>query len=550
MGLVLSPVVPAATFAQLSPGELTSAHAGLEGIGNCTSCHAIGKVIANDKCLACHQELDRRIQAKKGYHATLSGHDCVECHKEHHGRSFSIVRFKQSDYDHTKNSGFLLDGKHSQLQCASCHKPQFITAADVRSNAALMKGTTYLGLSPSCMGCHEDVHRGQFDPNCRKCHTTEKWKPVSGFSHDNARFRLTGAHITVPCARCHKASIVDPRAAVFKGLAFNRCVDCHEDPHQGRLKGDCSSCHTTAGWKQAESKFNHAATTFPLRGMHLRLRCEGCHVAGTGRIALRTLRFPRSERCADCHKDPHAGQFTTGKANPNCERCHIEDGWKEGFVKRFEHSSTRFPLKGKHRLARCMDCHGKAGQTHLVATTLKGDQRCGDCHIDPHGGQFKNASHPRDCGECHAEEGFVPTTYTAAMHNATRMSLDGGHEAVPCNRCHMRISESGRSVQQFTRPAAPLCVDCHKDPHSGQLDGWKPLCVACHTSRSWTDVRFRHDQTQFRLEGRHRDLRCASCHGAKDNTRAVAEWQFRGIPVKCEGCHGTGKPTGGGNQRQ
>ena len=55
---------------QISPGDLTSAHAHLEGISNCTQCHVLGDKVTNDKCLPCHKEINTRIQQRKGYHAS------------------------------------------------------------------------------------------------------------------------------------------------------------------------------------------------------------------------------------------------------------------------------------------------------------------------------------------------------------------------------------------------------------------------------------------------------------------------------------------------
>ena len=541
--LFLGVTVTRAVFGQISPGELSAAHAELEGMSHCTRCHAIGKTISNDKCLDCHQELKSRITANKGYHAKLSGHGCVECHKEHHGRSFSITRFNQTGYDHQQATGFALDGKHAGLACTSCHKTQFVQAADVRANQALQRHGTYLGLSTSCAACHNDAHHGQFTSECRTCHVTERWKPVPGFSHDNARFRLTGRHADVSCAGCHKPSSSDPAVVRFRGLAFERCIDCHTDPHRGKLQGTCESCHSTLGWRQAESKFNHATTRFPLRGLHARQQCVACHSGGGAKAGGRLLRFAKFQKCADCHTDPHNGQFTARQPQTGCERCHVEAGWSEGPMKNFNHGTTHFDLRGKHLSMKCMDCHGQRSGARTVQVDLAGYERCASCHVDPHAGQFARGTNPRDCSDCHQETGFVPATYTAAMHNTTRMALDGGHEAVPCVECHARNTVNGTRVQQFTRTTAPRCLDCHKDPHQGGLDRWMPACVACHVTASWTDIRFRHEQTRFSLDGKHVHLACAECHNVSHSTRGVEAWQFQNIPMKCEGCHGAATPS-------
>ena len=65
-------------FAQLSPGDLTTAHAKLEGMSNCTQCHDLGNKVTNARCLACHKELQSLITQTVSYtHLTLPTSDLV-----------------------------------------------------------------------------------------------------------------------------------------------------------------------------------------------------------------------------------------------------------------------------------------------------------------------------------------------------------------------------------------------------------------------------------------------------------------------------------------
>src|SRR5665647_3163033 len=70
--------------AQISPGDLSKAHAGLEGISNCTKCHDVGNKVTREKCLACHKEIKANIAAHKGFHASaeVGNKDCFVCHNE------------------------------------------------------------------------------------------------------------------------------------------------------------------------------------------------------------------------------------------------------------------------------------------------------------------------------------------------------------------------------------------------------------------------------------------------------------------------------------
>jgi len=100
-------------IAQISPGDLTKAHADLEGISNCTKCHEIGEKVLSSKCLDCHKEIKSLVIANRGYHAysEVKKRECASCHNEHHGRNFRIVNFNEDDFDHNK-TGFKLTGAH------------------------------------------------------------------------------------------------------------------------------------------------------------------------------------------------------------------------------------------------------------------------------------------------------------------------------------------------------------------------------------------------------------------------------------------------------
>jgi len=114
-------------FAQLSPGELSKAHAYLEGLTNCTKCHMLGEKETTSKCLECHKEIKNLISQKKGYHSSseVNGKKCAECHGEHFGRDFKLIRFDDKKFDH-KLTGYNLEGKHKETKCVDCHKTEFI----------------------------------------------------------------------------------------------------------------------------------------------------------------------------------------------------------------------------------------------------------------------------------------------------------------------------------------------------------------------------------------------------------------------------------------
>ena len=87
--------------AQLSPGDLSEPHAHLKGLSNCTKCHELGEKVSNEKCLACHLNIGIRIDEDRGYHASadVKGKECVECHSDHHGKKFHMIRFDAERFD-------------------------------------------------------------------------------------------------------------------------------------------------------------------------------------------------------------------------------------------------------------------------------------------------------------------------------------------------------------------------------------------------------------------------------------------------------------------
>ena len=306
--------------ALVSPGKLSQAHARLEGIRNCQSCHEAGNRVVAAKCLTCHAPVAERIRAKRGVHRAVTD-DCVTCHVEHQGVEGELRPFDRARFDHARDAGYPLEGRHAPVaaNCAACHRTR-----------------SFLAVTTTCASCHTDAHKGSLGNKCETCHTTKTpFKDVrTGFDHTKAAFQLDGAHQRVACESCHKNQ-------VFKGVAFARCNDCHTDPHTPKMTESCASCHTAASWRAR--RVDHARTKFPLLGKHQTTACAECHVRPALQVAL------RFDTCAACHQDPHRGSF-----KQECKSCHNE----QSFAKApFDHATTAFPLTGRHAPATCVACH-------------------------------------------------------------------------------------------------------------------------------------------------------------------------------------------------
>ncbi len=542
LGLAAAPL-----SAQLSPGPLSTPHAALEGSANCLQCHAPGRGVSAAKCLDCHTALKRRIAARQGLHARPGHQTCETCHNEHHGKQFELVYWGKAgmaSFDH-RQTGFPLVGAHAAQGCRECHRPAFIRNPQPLRSGRANPSRTFLGLSPGCLSCHRDEHRGQFGTTgCLNCHTMASWQKRT-FDHAKTSFPLTGRHQSVACASCHSSRsdqkiAADPNRqfTVFKGIRHAGCSDCHQDPHKGTFGATCQQCHSTAGWKQgARANFDHARTGFPLTGQHRQVACASCHKT---RAAAGAVTFQKMEhsRCTDCHKDPHQARF-----GATCQQCHSTAGWRTGAARSgFDHDKTRFPLRGEHREAACQSCHG-TGKPLRIAKF----DRCADCHRDPHLGQLA----ARTCESCHTVAGFSPSTFTLQQHQKTRYPLEGAHLAVPCIACHRQVAvgELPKSVREKAPPDRPArvlqfrfsstgCATCHSDPHRWEVSRFVSQggCETCHSLEGFARVIFDHDRTRFPLEGEHQRVACRSCHA--DRKAAGARVRFQGIPTACTSCHG------------
>ena len=164
---------------------------------------------AHDTCKACHQ--DPHLGQADKY---LGDQGCVSCHDQSSWRGIT--------FDHGQ-TGYVLEGRHAVADCLKCHP-------------RVESGIGFLGSGEQCAGCHEDVHRGQFNDKmtadgsvvaCDRCHVTVDWL-AEKFNHDtDSRFALAGGHERVACTACHRPLAAgNDRLLHFKPLPVS-CKDCH-----------------------------------------------------------------------------------------------------------------------------------------------------------------------------------------------------------------------------------------------------------------------------------------------------------------------------------
>jgi len=328
---------------------------------------------------------------------------------------------------------------------------------------------------------------------CRTCHTEHKGREArivvldeKSFDHTLTDYPLKGKHTETECSKCHQPG------KKFRS-AQSVCVACHkkDDTHKGRLGSKCADCHTESDWKEA--RFDHDTTDFKLEGKHANAKCRDCHRDNVFKDT------PMA--CVSCHRkdDKHKGRF-----GEKCQACHNAKAWD---AVGFDHDeSTKFPLRGKHRQARCDTCHTGNLYRDKLQTT------CVACHKkdDKHKGTLGEK-----CGDCHVERAWNETRFD---HAQSRFPLRGKHADIECKACHKSA---------LFKDAPMNCIACHKkdDKHKGGLGD---ACDSCHGERDWKENRFDHGKTRFALSGRHRSVKCDDCHQGQ---------KYRNTAMACNACH-------------
>jgi len=332
------------------------------------------------------------------------------------------------------------------------------------------------------------------------------------------------------CAQCH---------SLFAPPSSEMCLECHNEIEtrlathsgfHGTLSGPCRQCHGEHRGRDASlidldlGAFNHNQANFLLQGKHQRAPCEACHGRETPNGADGRMRYVglNYQHCTSCHLDPHDDE----RAH-DCLHCHTLNDWGRKAL-RFDHArESHFVLEGEHARLPCEKCHrreivGTESRVYLFDV----GRSCGDCHADPHQGQFEQG-----CDQCHTEKGWKNHDQRPSFHGPdSSFPLVGQHANLQCEQCHTIPPAGSRLADAQFVGIGRICESCHEDPHARQMSS---ACHTCHVERGWhgENLQFSHDRdASFCLDGLHSTLACQSCHGR-------AEKQYRPLPSLCSGCH-------------
>lgn len=153
----------------------------------CQDCHATSTVSSTDAgCQTCHSTYDNLFTAE---HSLAFGQTCTECHD-------GVDRMR--NFDHS--TVFILDGKHTELDCSTCHT-----------------GQAFNDIQTICASCHQEpqIHADYFGLRCQMCHTANGWQPARLTIHD---FPIDhGKPENSTCENCHIGAYTE-----------YTCYTCHE----------------------------------------------------------------------------------------------------------------------------------------------------------------------------------------------------------------------------------------------------------------------------------------------------------------------------------
>jgi hypothetical protein len=209
-------------------------------------------------------------------------------------------------------------------------------------------------------------------------------------------------------------------------------------------------------------------------------------------FAAMSLLFMNTTRAADIETLLMPGKVISGHAKyeSECSLCHVR--FKKG---------TQSEL--------CRDCHEE----------IDADMRARRGY---HG--LGSGIRESDCKSCHTEHigrdaRIVLLNRATFDHHETDFTLEGSHVEIPCGGCHL--------PQKKYAEAPAACADCHseQDPHKGKLG---EQCHDCHNAESWQTFNFDHGETDFPLQGKHKDVACDSCH---------LRTRYQNTPKDCHSCH-------------
>lgn len=297
---------------------------------------------------------------------------------------------------------------------------------------------------------------------------------------------------------------MSPRLVLAALLAASTTHAAVESPHDP-MKEACETCHASTSFKDVE--YDHGRTDFALEGRHATVACKSCHDIKS---------FAKAEsRCASCHLDVHEARL-----GADCARCHNAASWSVFDLDEI-HTSTRYPVMGRHAQVDCQSCHPTMPQGDMVSQTT----RCVECHQPDYlavtSPNHVSAGFSTECQDCHQMNFWRPANM--GDHDAIFPIFSGTHAGQwpECGTCHIDPSNS----RNFS------CLSCHEHdqtPMDARHQGmpgyaWEShACYTCHPTGVAGQF-LEHDAQFFPVySGKHAGTwnDCSQCHDNPANRAA------------------------------
>lgn len=311
-------------------------------------------------------------------HGSLpEGLACTGCHTTD---AWSPLR-RDLGFDHS-DTGFALDGRHSDATCARCHAGLDFSGLDTQTG--------------DCATCHVDVHEGAITRECVSCHSTESFTDVDVAVVHPADFPLEGAHLQTSCESCHTNDF----GGAFRALD-PECATCHMGDYVSSTLVDhqrlgfsttCQECHSTLDFRDVA--FDHFIISggFELVGRHAGVECTACHSGPGGSLPWVAA---DADECIACHVTDYQREHGGSGFPTDCLACHNPFDW-DGVA--FEHTFAIFTGRHAAEWDTCADCHKVPGDFATFS--------CFDCHTqadmdDRHRSESGYAYDSPTCLSCH-----------------------------------------------------------------------------------------------------------------------------------------------------
>jgi len=414
--------------------------------------------------------------------------------------------------------------------CLACHE-----AIDTqRQQQSGLHGKLTADLADACDRCHQEHHGRDFALVTDLAFQLAGFRDRASFDHLSLGFTLDGKHAALACQECHEqADVKVLRKGENRFLGLDRaCTTCHEDPHEGDMGQDCTSCHGQERPFGEVATFAHTSL-FPLEGVHGDLACLRCHEEGSANAISeeqaqsqrQTLAAAGVRDCVSCHESPHRMDFTL--AGQQCVDCHgLDQGAFASATIRMdevEHEACGFSLAAPHAQLACVKCHAPESGNYEIRFPGRTQDLCASCHEDPHKDQFlETGADVTDCLTCHQRQAFQPSLFDRKRHRQAAFALDGAHLQADCTACHQKQRLANGSHAVLFRGLERECSSCHQNVHGQGFTakvprlGADPDCASCHDTNQFADIRpqsFDHGKaTGVVLLGAHAEATCSSCH--------------------------------------